>query len=212
VQLFAGGQVKLIEHTIYLGRTLRKGLSLLSHRRPFVLKSALASCFLLFASVAPLCAQSDGLGAGGNWREYDSEDKMTAARRVKFELVADNTLLDTRTFHPKVELLCENGEYKTSSFLPGVRLAPPNRPGFWGQPQMEVMVRADNGHSNHGWNWNGNFLAMDKGTARELIGAEVFKIEFLGYSGPLIAEFSPGGLDRARVSKACGLTPKKPDR
>lgn len=160
--------------------------------------------------MAPLSAQNGGLGAGGNWTEYDSEDKMTAAHRVKFELVADNILLDTRTFHPKVELLCENGEYKAGSFMPGVRLAPPNRPGFWGQPQMEVRVRADNGHSSHGWNWNGNFLSMDKGTARELIGAEVFKIQFLGYAGPLIAEFSPGGLDRARVSKACGLKPKKP--
>lgn len=160
--------------------------------------------------MTPLCAQNGALSAGGNWREYDSEDKMTAARRVKFELVADNTLLDTRTFHPRVELLCENGSYKASNFTPGVRLAPPNRPGFWGQPQMEVLVRVDTSHSNHGWNWNGDFLAMDKGTARELIGAEVFKIEFLGYGGPQIAEFSPAGLDRARVSKACGLAPKKP--
>lgn len=185
---------------------------LLSNRRrqPFVLKSAVASCLLLLASVAPLWAQNGALSAGGNWREYDSEDKMTAARRVKFELVADNTLLDTRTFHPRVELFCENGSYKASNFTPGVRLAPPNRPGFWGQPQMEVLVRVDTSHSNHGWNWNGDFLAMDKGTARELIGAEVFKIEFLGYGGPQIAEFSPAGLDRARVSKACGLAPKKP--
>jgi hypothetical protein len=182
-----------------------------SRRRQFVLQSALAVCFLLFESVALLWAQSAGISAGGSWREYDSEDKMTAAHRVQFELVADNTLLDTRTFHPRVELYCENGSYKTSSFTPGVRLAPPNRPGFWGQPQMEVRVRADNGHSSHGWNWNGNFLAMDKGTARELIGAGVFKIEFLGYGGPQIAEFSPGGLDLSRVSKACGLTPKKPD-
>jgi hypothetical protein len=42
---------------------------------------------------------------------------------------------------------------------------------------MEVMVRVDDAHSYHGWNWvRGRFLSMDKGTTRELIGAHVFKV------------------------------------
>jgi hypothetical protein len=171
----------------------------------------LSYSLLLFASVIILPAQTDGTSAGGNWREYDSEDKMTAARRVKFELPADNTLRDAQYFQPKVQLYCENGNLKSSEFEPGVRLAPPNRPGFWGQPQMEVRVRVNNSHSSHGWNWNGRSLAMDKGTTRELLGAEVFKIEFLAArSGPQIAEFSPSGIYLDRVAKACGLSPKKP--
>lgn len=75
---------------------------------------------------------------------------------------------------------------------------------------MEVVVRVDNSHSNHGWNWNGRSLAMDKGATRELIGAQIFRIEFLGRGGREIAEFSPGGIDLAGISHACDLTPKKP--
>jgi hypothetical protein len=180
-------------------------------RQTSAFKSVFSYCLLLFASVLILPAQTDGTSAGGNWREYDSEDKMTAARRVQFELPADNTLRDSRYYQPRVQLFCENGSLKSSEFDPGVRLAPPNRPGFWGQPQMEVRVRVNNSHSNHGWNWNGHSLSMDKGTTREMLGAEVFKIEFLASrSGPQIAEFSPGGINLGRVQKACGLNPKKP--
>jgi hypothetical protein len=180
-------------------------------RHFFTLKSSLACCLLLFATVIILSAQSDSQSAGGNWREYDSEDKMTAARRVKFELTADNTLRDSQYYQPRVELYCENGSLKSSEFDPGVRLAPPNRPGFWGQPQMEVRVRVNSSHSSHGWNWNGRSLSMDKGTTREMLGAEVFKVEFVAArSGPQIAEFSPSGIYLDRVAKACGLNPKKP--
>ena len=47
---------------------------------------------------------------------------------------------------------------------------------------------------------------MDKGTTRELIGAHIFKIEIRGRKGPEIAEFSPAGLDLARVKQTCDLT------
>jgi hypothetical protein len=148
-------------------------------------------------------------GAGGNWRVFDSEDKMTAARTVRFELLSDNAPSENRGYQYKIELVCENGKYKGSEFTPGRTLGPPNRPGWWGQPQMEVLVRVDSHHGNHGWNWNGHFLAMDKGTTRELIGSQIFKVEFLGYERPEIAEFSPGGLDLTKMSQACGLTPKR---
>ena len=76
---------------------------------------------------------------------------------------------------------------------------------------MEVTVRVDNSHSEHGWNWvDGHFLSMDKGTTRELIGAHLFRVEFQSPEGPQIAEFSTDGLNLGRVSKACGLTQKKP--
>jgi len=136
---------------------------------------------------------------------------MTAAKRVTFELVSDDAMGSNRDVpEARIEMLCENGKYKSSTFTPGGRLAPPNRPGFWGQPQMEVMVRVDSSHSNHGWNWNGKSLSMDKGTTRELLGAQIFKIQYMGPKGPVIAEFSPAGIDLSRVSRACSISPKKP--
>jgi hypothetical protein len=152
---------------------------------------------------------ANGMNAGGSWMEYSSEDRMTAAKRVRFELPANSAPnSDTQA---KVILYCTNGKLNLADFRPDVRLGRPNWPGFWGQPQMRVTVRVDNAHSNHNWNWiNGHFLAMDKGTARELIGAHLFRVEFLTPDGPQIAEFSPEGLDLKSVSKACELTPKKP--
>jgi len=152
---------------------------------------------------------ANAISAGGNWTEYSGEDVMTAAKRVRFELPAnDSPNTDDRA---KVILYCTDGKLKLADFRPETRLGRPNWPGFWGQPQMRVLVRVDNAHSYHNWNWvNGHFLAMDKGTARELIGAHLFRIEFQTPRGPQIAEFSPEGLDLKSVSKACGLTPKKP--
>ena len=157
--------------------------------------------------------ESDGVGVGGKWVEFHSEDKMTAAKRVRFELLSDNYLSEDPDYKPRIELVCTNGKFTYADFNPGMRLGPPNRPGFWGQPQMEVVVRVDDAHSSHGWNWiRGRFLSMDKGTTRELIGAHIFKVEIRGRRGPEIAEFSPAGLDLARVKQACDLPPKKPGK
>jgi hypothetical protein len=179
-------------------------------RATFALRPVLAIFILLCAGALSLSAQGDG-NAGGNWRTSSSEDTMTAAKRVTFELVSDDAMGSNRDVpEARIEMLCENGKYKTSTFTPGGRLAPPNRPGFWGQPQMEVRVRVDSSHSNHGWNWNGKSLSMDKGTTRELLGAQIFKIQYMGPRGPVIAEFSPAGIDLGRVSRACSISPKKP--
>ena len=164
-------------------------------------------------SFSPYQGESDGVSAGGKWMMFHSEDKMTAAKKVRLELLSDNYLSEDPDYKPRIELMCTNGKYTYTDFNPGIRLGPPNRPGFWGQPQMEVMVRVDDTHSNHGWNWiRGRFLSVDKGTTRELIGAHVFKIEIRGRKGPEIAEFSPAGLDLARVKQTCDLNPKKPSK
>jgi hypothetical protein len=164
-------------------------------------------------SFSPYQGESDGVSAGGKWMVFHSEDKMTAAKKVRLELLSDNYLSEDPDYKPRIELICTNGKYTYTDFNPGIRLGPPNRPGFWGQPQMGVMVRVDDTHSNHGWNWiRGRFLSVDKRTTRELIGAHVFKIEIRGRKGPEIAEFSPAGLDLARVRQACDLTPKRPSR
>jgi hypothetical protein len=159
-----------------------------------------------FAQAPP---QDPGVPAGGKWMEYTAEDPMTAAKKVRFELLANNAL--DRDSSAKVTIFCTDGKLALSDFRPNIKMAGPNRPGFWGQPQMEVTVRVDNSHSEHGWNWvDGHFLSMDKGTTRELIGAHLFRVEFQTRQGPEIAEFSPDGLMLDRVSKACSLTPKRP--
>lgn len=163
--------------------------------------------------MSPYPGESDGISAGGKWMEFHSEDKMTGAKKARFELRSDNYLSEDLDYKPRIEFTCTDGKYTSAAFDPGMRLGPPNRPGFWGQPQMEVMVRVDDTHSYHGWNWiRGRFLSMDKGTIRGLIGAHVFKVEIRGRNGPEIAEFSPAALHLARVKQACDLTPKKPSK
>jgi hypothetical protein len=164
-------------------------------------------------SMSPYQDEKDGVSAGGKWMEFQSEDKMTGARKVRFELLAENYFKEDPDYKPRVELFCTNGKLTLSDFNPGVRLPPPNRPGFWGQPQLEVMVRIDDTHSYHGWNWErDHFLSMDKGTTRGLIGSQVFKVELPTRSGREIAEFSPAGLNLDLVRQSCDITPKKPSK
>ena len=154
---------------------------------------------------------NDGVSAGGKWMMFQSEDKMTAAKRVRFELRAENYFKEDPDYRPRVELVCENGKFKVATFNPAVRV-PPNRPGFWGQPQLEAEVRVDDVHYFKGWNWRGRFLQMDKGTARGMIGAHVFNIAIPTRSGRQIAEFDPVGLNIDPVRTACEITPKKPSK
>jgi hypothetical protein len=162
-------------------------------------------------AMTPYQGESDGISAGGKWLEFHSTDKMTGANDVRFELRSNNYFREDPDYKPRVVLFCSNGKLKLADFNPGVRLPPPNRPGFWGQPQLQVMVRIDDMHYFKGWNWmRGHFLSMDRGTVRGMIGAQVFNVELPTRSGRQIAEFSPGGLNLDRVRQACDLTPKKP--
>ena len=179
----------------------------------FLLLSWAAFARAQSGAMSPNQDESDGISAGGKWLEFDSTDKMTGAKKARFQLQSDNYFREDPNYKPRVVLFCSNGKLKLGDFNPGVRLPPPNRPGFWGQPQLTVMVRVDDVHYYKGWNWlRGHFLSMDKGTVRGLMGAQVFKVELPTRSGRQIAEFSPGGLDLGRVREACDLTPKKPSR
>jgi hypothetical protein len=133
---------------------------------------------------------------------------MTGKKRTLFTLAANDTPRgDDRA---AVRLYCSDGKLRLADFRPNVRLSRPNWAGFWGQPQMRVRVRADNAHDDRTWNWvNGHFLAMDKTSARRLIGAYLFRIEFNTPEGPRITEFSPAGLDLRTIHDACGISPKK---
>jgi hypothetical protein len=191
------------------------------HRAALVAKAVLACVTLLCAASAlaqggamsPYQDEKDGVSAGGKWLMFQSQDKMTGAKKVRFELLSDNYFREDPDYKPRVELSCSDGKLTFAEFNPGVRLPPPNRPGFWGQPQLQVMVRIDDTHSYKGWNWmRGRFLSMDKGTTRGLMGAQIFKVELPTRSGRQIAEFSPAGLNLDQVRQACDLTPKKPSK
>jgi hypothetical protein len=193
--------------------TSRLNLNLISKSLLAVFIFLSAAAFAQNGSMSPYQGERDGVSAGGNWMEFQSEDKMTGAKRVRFELLANNYFREDPDYKPRIELFCEDNKLKLADFNPGVRLPPPNRPGFWGQPQLEVEVRIDEFHTRHGWNWvRGHFLSMDKGTARGLLGAQIFNIALPTRSGRQIAEFSPVGLDLNEVRKACDLTPKKPSK
>lgn len=190
-------------------------------RSVFAGKAVLA-CALLFCAasavaqggaMSPYQDEKDGVSAGGKWMMFESQSKMTGAKKVRFELLSDNYFREDPDYKPRVELMCTDNKLTFAEFNPGVRLPPPNRPGFWGQPQLRVMVRIDDTHSFKGWNWmRGRFLSMDKGTTRGLIGAQIFKVELRTRSGQQIAEFSPAGLNLEQVRTACDLTPKKPSK
>jgi len=178
----------------------------------FLIGTAALAC-AQSGAMTPYQGEADGVSAGGKWLEFASTDKMTGAKKVRFELQSDNYFKEDPDYKPRVNLYCRDGKLKLADFNPGVRLPPPNRPGWWGQPQLEVMVRVDDTHYFKGWNWmRGHFLSMDKGTVRGLMGAQVFKVELPTRSGRQIAEFSPGGLNFDRVKQACDLTPKKPSK
>jgi len=148
------------------------------------------------------------IAAGGKWQEFDSKDPMTDVHRARFQLEGDNPLRDSER-NPQINIFCENGNYLFAHFVPGVRVRP-NRPGFWGQPQVEVRVRADSHLDNHGWNRQGGFLSMDKDSVRRLLAAGIYKIELPGPGSPdNIATFSPPGLNLGQFDHACHLKPKR---
>src|SRR5260370_12054411 len=192
------------------GRRALKGLSLLQNVFQDKSRYALAAVFAAFlimtlavlavaqeGAMSPYQDEKDGVSAGGKWMEFQSEDKMTGAKKVRFVLVANNYFKEDPDSKPRVALVCSNGKYEYADFHPGERLGHPDYPGFWGQPKMEVMVRIHGSHDHKGWNWvRGRFLAMDKGTARGLTAAAGFHLAVATESGPQQAEFCPPGLHR----------------
>ena len=179
----------------------------------FVILGAATWACAQSGKMSPYQGEADGVSAGGQWLEFHSTDKMTGATRVRFELQSNNYFREDPEYKPRVNLICDNGKLKLADFNPGVRLAPPNRPGFWGQPQLEVEVRVDDVHYYKGWNWmRGHFLSMDKGTVRGMMGANIFNIALPTRSGRQIAEFSPSRLNLDRVKQACDLTAKRPSQ
>jgi len=219
VQLFAPVRVQYGQGSYSLEGTVKHVFERLTAAwaAKFFIGCAMVAALALAATaqngaISPYQDEKDGVSAGGKWMAFESEDKMTAAHKVRFELLADNYVKDS-DYKPRVELICTDHKLTLAEFNPGTKLAWNRPPGPWGQPQIEVRIRVNDTHKLHGWNWlPRHTLSMDKGTTREMIGAEIFKVEVNTRVDHSISEFSPAGLDLGRVKEACDLTPKKPSR
>src|SRR6266403_4581180 len=85
------------------GRRTLKGLRLLQELFRNKSRYHLAVVFAVFllmtlavfataqeGAMSPYQDEKDGVSAGGKWMEFQSEDKMTGAKKVRFVLVANN--------------------------------------------------------------------------------------------------------------------------
>ena len=170
-----------------------------------------ASAFAQQGAMSPYQDEQDGVSAGGKWMEFRSEDKMTGAKKVRFELLANNYFREDPDYKPRVEIVCTDGKYQRADFNPGagwdgriIRASGASRrwkSGF--ASTAATTTRAGTGFARR-------FLSMDKGTVRGTIGAQVFNVEVRTRTGYAIAEFSPAGLNLDEVRHACDLTPHKP--
>ena len=107
--------------------------SITFHRTGLWRQALVLACFALAAlsafaqggSMSPYQGEQDGVSAGGKWMKFQSEDKMTGAKKVRFELLADNYFHEDPNYKPRVDSVCEDGKLKLADFNPGVRLPPP---------------------------------------------------------------------------------------
>ena len=96
-----------------------------------------ASAFAQRGAMSPYQDERDGVSAGGKWMEFQSEDKMTGAKKARFELLSNNYFKEDPNYKPRVELVCANGKYKYADFNPGAKLAAPIIPASGASPRWK---------------------------------------------------------------------------
>src|SRR5262245_48285586 len=80
------------------------------------------SAFAQSGSMSPYQDEQDGISAGGKWMQFQATDKMTGAKKVRFELLSNNYFQEDPNYKPRVELYCQDGKLTLADFNPGVRL------------------------------------------------------------------------------------------
>src|SRR5579859_6816807 len=90
-----------------IGRIQVRGLHFGNNNRLALAATAMAAFLILACSafaqggaMSPYENEKDGVSAGGKWTEFASEDKMTGAKKVRFELLADNYFREDPEFPP----------------------------------------------------------------------------------------------------------------
>jgi hypothetical protein len=149
---------------------------------------------------------------GGKWTYELSEDKLTEVPYRLFVLKADGRMTDgIGSDFPSFVILCGGPEdspgWINSKFLSPVVLGAGDQKSALGVPQQSVHLRADRKIRLHFWNIADDYrtLFVDKGATRELINSSDARIAFHDAAGHVqVADFSPAGLDRDALAKACG--------
>ncbi len=137
-------------------------------------------------AMSPYQDEKDGVSAGGKWMKFQSEDKMTGAKKVRFELLSNNYFKRRSRLQAQSRTDLRRRQVQTGR-LQSRRPAclRPTVPASGASLSWKSEVRIDDVHDYHGWNWErGHFLSMDKGTTRGLIGAQVFNVAAANASRP----------------------------
>jgi len=150
--------------------------------------------------------------AGGKWTYEIGEDKLTGALYGIFSLEADERITDgIGSASPSFVIMCggplDSPHWLNSKMLSPVVLRMPDTKSPFGAPQQAVYLRADNKIHLHFWNMAEDFRTffVDKGATKELLNSRTARIQFRDASGDTqVAIFSPSGLNRDGLVKACG--------
>ena len=92
------------------GKAIGFGLAARAVLLSFVIGAAALAC-AQSGAMTPYQGESDGVSAGGKWLEFHSTDKMTGAKKVRFEIQSNNYFEDNE-YKPRVNLYCNDGKLK----------------------------------------------------------------------------------------------------
>jgi hypothetical protein len=152
--------------------------------------------------------------AGGKWIVEIQENKMTGALTEVLTLQADEALDSSLgSGFPVFVISCTGRVAKPkwlgSQLISPVLLGTPQiKPGLAGpHPQQTVWQRSDDKFHIHFWNQAADFkvLFVDRGATKDLLNSTNTRIQFRDIQEHQeVAIFSPGGIDREELVKACG--------
>jgi hypothetical protein len=145
--------------------------------------------------------------AGGLWIHNIVKDPMTDAKSEVFVIASNNHVGDSLTGgEALIQIECAHGHYMSTTLqVPDVIgmtwLGPLDR------PQQMVDMRLDGKLRVRFWNISSNhhLMFMDNGTAKELLRHTDVRISYFdALKNAYVAAFSPAGLERGPLVKACG--------
>ena len=150
--------------------------------------------------------------AGGKWTFEIDRNKLTDEAYGMFELKADERITDgISSDFPSFVIMCggnaDSPRWINSKLLIPVVLGMGDKRSPLGAPQQSVHLRADKKIHLHFWNIAGDYKTffVDKSATKELINSNDARVAFRDANSHVqVADFSPAGLNREALAKACG--------
>ena len=99
-----------------------------------------------------------------------------------------------------------------SKLLSPVVLGVPDKRSFTDEPQQIVILRTDSKIHIHEWNIDSEstMFWVDKGATKQLLEGKDVRVQFQkAISDPVVALFSPIGIDHGLLAIACGANTLK---